>query len=109
MASEFTRFCALSDLPLGGKKPGKVEGKIVLVVHTKDARLFAVSGMCSHQAKPILAGKVRNCTITCPTHGARFNLETGEPLDLPATSPIETYEVRVVDDWVEVSTSPRAE
>lgn len=102
MDQDFRQFCPLSELPLGGKKPGKVEGQLVLVVRTKDDRLFAVSGMCSHQAKPIIAGRVRNCTITCPTHGARFDLATGEALDLPATKPISTFDVRVVDDWVEV-------
>jgi 3-phenylpropionate/trans-cinnamate dioxygenase ferredoxin subunit len=35
-----------------------------------------------------LNGRVRNCKITCPVHGARFDLETGAALDLPATKPI---------------------
>jgi len=100
--NEFTRFCAASEIPLGEKKAGKVNNKLVLVCHTKDDRWFAVSGMCSHQAKPIIAGRVRHCTITCPTHGARFDLATGAALDLPATSPIDTYELRIVDNWVEV-------
>ena len=47
-------------------------------------------------------GRMRNCAITCPVHGAKFNLETGEALNLPATKPIPTYEIRVVDDWIEV-------
>jgi 3-phenylpropionate/trans-cinnamate dioxygenase ferredoxin subunit len=45
---------------------------------------------------------MRNCAISCPVHGARFSLETGEALDLPATKPIPTYDVRVVDGWIEV-------
>jgi 3-phenylpropionate/trans-cinnamate dioxygenase ferredoxin subunit len=35
-------------------------------------------------------------------HGARFDLETGEALDLPATQAIPVYPVRVVGDWIEV-------
>ncbi len=101
MSNEFVRFCPVSEIPSGGKKAAKVGETWVLVCNVKD-RLLAVSGICSHQHKPLFNGRVRNCKITCPVHGARFDLETGAALDLPATQPIPTYEVRVVDDWVEV-------
>lgn len=101
MSNQFTRFCELADVPPGAKKALKINDTWVLVCNTKE-RLFAVSNICSHQAKPLMMGRVRNCKITCPVHGARFDLETGEALDLPATKPIDTYEVRVVDDWIEV-------
>ena len=101
MSNDFTRFCELADVPPGAKKALKINDTWVLVCNTKD-RLFAVSNICSHQAKPLMMGRVRSCKITCPVHGARFDLETGEALDLPATKPIDTYEVRVVDDWIEV-------
>jgi 3-phenylpropionate/trans-cinnamate dioxygenase ferredoxin component len=101
LSNEFTRFCELADVPPGAKKALKINDTWVLVCNTKE-RLFAVSNICSHQAKPLMMGRVRNCKITCPVHGARFDLETGEALDLPATKPIDTYEVRVVGDWIEV-------
>jgi 3-phenylpropionate/trans-cinnamate dioxygenase ferredoxin subunit len=101
LASEFTRFCKLSDVPPGAKKAAKINDTWVLVCNTHD-KLFAVSNICSHAIKPLLNGRVRNCAITCPVHGARFSLETGAALNLPATKPIATYPVRVVDDWIEV-------
>jgi 3-phenylpropionate/trans-cinnamate dioxygenase ferredoxin component len=101
LSNEFTRFCELSEIPSGAKKALKINDTWVLVCNAKD-RLFAVSGICSHQAKPLFNGRVRNCKITCPVHGARFDLATGAALDLPATRPINTYEVRVVEDWIEV-------
>ncbi|HQY71547.1 MAG TPA: non-heme iron oxygenase ferredoxin subunit [Pseudomonadales bacterium] len=101
MSGEFTRFCTVAELPPESKKAAKLNNTWVLVCHT-DGRLFAVSGVCSHQVKPLVNGRVRHCMITCPVHGARFNLETGAALNLPATQPITTYELRVVDDWIEV-------
>jgi len=101
VAGEFARFCPLEELPPGGKKAAKINDTWVLVCNA-NSRLFAVSGLCSHQARPLANGRVRNCKITCPVHGARFDLETGEALDLPATRPIDTYEFRVVEGWVEV-------
>lgn len=102
MSSEFVRFCPVADIPPGAKKHAKIDGTWVLVCNSKDT-LYAVSGICSHQEKPLFNGRVRNCKITCPVHGARFDLATGAALDLPATKPIPVYEVRVVDDWIEVS------
>ena len=102
MSKEFQRFCAADAVPANGKKAGRVNGTPILVVNTK-GKLFAVSAVCSHQEKFLTAGRVRNCRITCPLHGAQFNLETGEAMCLPATKPIATYEVRVVDDWIEVA------
>lgn len=101
MSVEFTRFCKLADIPSGSNKALRLNNTWVLVCNS-DERLFAVSAVCSHQAKPLVNGRVRNCMITCPVHGARFNLETGEALNLPATKPIATYDLRVVDDWIEV-------
>lgn len=101
MSTNYSRFCKLDEVPPGSKKAAKINDTWVLVCHTKD-KLYAVSNICSHQAKPLINGRVRNCAITCPVHGAKFNLETGEALNLPATKPIDTYELRVVDDWIEV-------
>ena len=101
MTGTFTRFCAAAELPPGSQKHAKIDDTWVLVCHTPE-QLFAVSGICSHQHKPLFNGRVRHCKITCPVHGARFDLETGAALDLPATKPIPTYEVRVVDGWIEV-------
>ena len=41
--------------------------------------------------------------IACPIHGARFELATGRVMNPPAIKPIATYEIRVVDDWIEVA------
>lgn len=101
LSKSFTRFCKVEDLPAGTKKAAKINDTWVLVCNDK-GRLLAVSNWCSHQKKPLVNGRMRHCAITCPVHGAKFNLQTGEALNLPATKPIDTYAVRVVEDWIEV-------
>jgi len=100
-ATGFRRFCRVEEIPPGGKKAAKLGDTWVLVCNA-GGRLLAVSAICSHAARPLVTGRVRHCTITCPVHGARFSLETGEAQGLPATKPIPTYAVRVEDEWIEV-------
>lgn len=97
----YTRFCAVSELPEESKKAVRIGSHWILVCHT-EGKYYAVSNICSHATRPLMMGRVRHCTITCPVHGARFNLESGAALNLPATKPIATYPVRIVDDWIEV-------
>jgi 3-phenylpropionate/trans-cinnamate dioxygenase ferredoxin subunit len=97
----FSRVLQTSELPPGGKKAVQVNGKCVLVCHANQ-RFYAISGICSHNERPLDRGRIMGTSISCPFHGARFDLPTGKALNLPATKPVATYEVRVVDEWIEV-------
>jgi 3-phenylpropionate/trans-cinnamate dioxygenase ferredoxin component len=63
---------------------------------------FAVENRCSHDGGDLSSGEVCDAEITCPRHGARFNLKTGAVLSAPAFEDIATYPVRVVDNMVQV-------
>ena len=102
VGSAFTRVMNLSELPPGTKKAVDVNGVSVLVCNTND-RLFAVSNICSHAHEKLECGRMSRGWIGCPVHGARFDLATGRAMNPPAKEPIATYEVRVVDDWIEVA------
>jgi 3-phenylpropionate/trans-cinnamate dioxygenase ferredoxin subunit len=101
VSSSFTRVLPAAELPVNGKKPLIVEGKPLLLCNV-NGQLHAIANVCSHNDKPLERGRLGNGWIACPTHGARFDLATGKPLCLPATQPIKTYELRVVEDWIEV-------
>ena len=45
---------------------------------------------------------VNGFTLECFMHGSRFDVRTGAALNLPATRPVTTYPVRVVDGQVQV-------
>ncbi len=67
--------------------------------------IYAIGDTCSHAEVSLSEGWVDpdDCAIECVAHGAMFDLETGEPLSLPATRAVPTYEVSVVDDVVVLS------
>lgn len=98
----FVAVAKLEDVPPGGKFVADVNGTSILVVNSRD-QIFAVRNLCSHAYETLECGRVRNGWISCPVHGARFDLETGSPMNPPATLPIETYEVRIEGDTIEVA------
>jgi 3-phenylpropionate/trans-cinnamate dioxygenase ferredoxin subunit len=98
----FVAVAKLEDVPAGTKKVVEANDVEIVLCHTA-GRFFAVENLCSHAHEKLDCGKMKNGWISCPVHGARFDLETGEPMNPPATMPVRTYEVRVVGDTVEVA------
>ena len=83
-------------------KAVEVNGRSILICHS-DGRFFAVENMCSHAQEPLACGRLKRGWISCPAHGARFDLETGEPLNPPASEPITIFALRIVEDVIEVA------
>lgn len=100
-SESFTRVALVSDVAPGTSKLVTVNGKEILLCNSKD-KITAVINKCSHADEKLECGRIRNGWISCPVHGARFNLETGQAMNHPATLPIQTFPTRIVDDWVEV-------
>lgn len=98
----FTPAADVTDLPAGSKKLVDVGGVPVLLCHSAGS-IFAIRNVCSHAHEPLDCGRMKNGWIACPVHGARFDLETGEAMNPPATLPIEVFAVRVVGDVIEVA------
>lgn len=86
------------------------EGK-VLTVHAKFGRIgltkigkeiFAFQDRCTHDDGPLSGGTISKEVISCPRHGACFNLKSGRVLKMPATEDIETYPVKITGEDLEI-------
>lgn len=62
--------------------------------------VYAIGDRCSHAEASLAEGEVFDYVVECPRHGSEFDLQTGSPLSLPATSPVPTYRVSVEDGMV---------
>jgi uncharacterized protein YbjT (DUF2867 family)/nitrite reductase/ring-hydroxylating ferredoxin subunit len=74
-------------------------GSVLLV---GDVAVFSIEGgfcatqaRCTHRQGPLSEGSLDGSTVTCPLHGAQFNVWTGAVLRGPAKEPLETYRVTV--------------
>ena len=95
----FQRVCALSELTADTPLRVEVDGVDVALVSHGD-EVFAIEDECSHAAVALSEGDVEDCTIECWLHGSRFDLRTGKPSGLPATTPVPVFAVRIDGDDV---------
>lgn len=90
----WTRACALSELVDDKPYSAEVGDELVALVQ-HEGELYAIRDECSHGRVMLSLGEVDDTTIECFAHGSRFDLRTGEPLELPATRPVPVYPVTV--------------
>ena len=92
------RICAVADIKPGKAIRVKVGDLAIAVVRTKAGDIKAISDTCSHGEISLIEAFVDNETIECWAHGAKFSLETGAALTLPAFEPVPVYEVLIEND-----------
>jgi nitrite reductase/ring-hydroxylating ferredoxin subunit len=59
-----------------------------------DGRLCAIAAVCSHAGGALEDGNLDGAVVTCPLHGACFDLGSGKVLHGPATFSQPVFEVR---------------
>src|SRR5689334_1927774 len=97
---------ASASFPLDDLKPGSVRrvvvGDVAVAVVRIEDDVYAIGDVCSHANVSLSEGEVwtDERELECPKHGSTFDLETGEPLTLPATQPVPVYVAEVVDGTV---------
>ena len=93
--------CDLADLPRGSARRLPLHPP-VSVFHTDDGELYAIDDTCTHRGGPLSEGEVSGEEVTCPWHGAVYNIKTGAVLGPPAPRGVASYPVRVQGADVEV-------
>lgn len=101
-----TTVCRLDDLAPDTAKRIDVDGHRLALVRLGDD-VFVIGDRCSHADYSLAEGEIdaADKTIECWKHGSGFSLLDGQPTTLPATKPVPTYEVSIVDGDVQVALS----
>lgn len=97
--SDFERIATVDEIPAGGRKPVVIDGIPALLLRVGD-NFYAIEDVCTHDGQPLTEGPLAGCEITCPRHGARFDIRTGKSLCMPATEPVQTFEIQIRDQAV---------
>ncbi|MBW3539591.1 MAG: non-heme iron oxygenase ferredoxin subunit [Planctomycetes bacterium] len=100
----YERIANIAEVPSGGRKPVVVDETPALLLRVGDD-FYCIEDTCTHDGQAMTNGPVSRCEITCPRHGARFDIRTGAALCMPATEPIATFDVKIRDG--EIYARPR--
>ena len=66
-----------------------------------NGEISALSDICTHQHFSMSQGDLlEDGTLQCAWHGARYNCRTGEVKQVPATSPLPVFQVRLEGDTI---------
>jgi 3-phenylpropionate/trans-cinnamate dioxygenase ferredoxin component len=90
-----------ADIPPGRVAVFHVDDRDVAICNV-DGEFYAIDDVCTHDGGSLDQGELEGDQIECPRHGARFDVRTGEAVQLPAFEPVETYPVRLEGDTIQL-------
>ncbi len=98
---EMTKVAKANDLA-----PGKVLCVVVACQNVSlvnmDCSYLAIVDSCTHVGGPLSEGEVDGKVVTCPLHGAQFDVTTGSVLGPPAGADVPCYRVHVEGDDIKI-------
>jgi nitrite reductase/ring-hydroxylating ferredoxin subunit len=97
----FVTAAATSEIADGAMKAVDIGGEELLLARIENA-YYAVARRCTHMGENLCHGKLDGRVLTCPRHGARFDLSNGKAVGkakllFMSTTPkdLATYPVKI--------------
>jgi nitrite reductase/ring-hydroxylating ferredoxin subunit len=79
----------VDEIPSGNMKHVEFNGKEIMIANL-DGNFYALNDRCSHTNAPLSMGHIQGNIVTCPMHGARFDIATGKKVSDPKFPSIKT-------------------
>jgi 3-phenylpropionate/trans-cinnamate dioxygenase ferredoxin subunit len=98
---EFEAVASVGDLSEGTvlQRVRSTGDAVCLVRH--NGEISALSDICTHQHFSMSLGDLlEDGTLQCAWHGTRYDCRTGEVKQVPATSPLPVFQVRLEGDKI---------
>jgi nitrite reductase/ring-hydroxylating ferredoxin subunit len=84
----FVHVLDLDELPEGAMRRISRGDLDVLLANTP-AGIVATDDRCPHMSAPLSIGELDGCVVACPLHEGRFDLCTGETVQMPPTGGLD--------------------
>lgn len=98
----YLKVTTVSEIAPGQAMMFQINEAIVSIFNV-DGKFYAVDDRCPHRGAPLSEGVVNGTTVTCPWHGAKFDVTNGK-LVSGAQWSLKTYPLKVDGDeiWLDV-------
>ena len=87
-AASFQGLLPIGDLPPGALRRVTIGDLDILLAHTSNG-VAAVDDRCPHMAAPLSLGELDGCIVACPLHEGRFDLASGDTVQMPTTGGLD--------------------
>ena len=91
--SEFMKAANTNEVAPGQAKLIQIRGQEIALFNVGGA-FYAIDNSCTHVGGPLCEGELDGSEVTCPWHGAVFDVTTGNVLGPPAPEAVARYNVR---------------
>lgn len=102
--NEFLAIADTTDIELGHSQSIQINGTDVLICHAEGG-FFAVEDLCTHSLTPLCGGQIVGNYITCPLHGAVFDLTDGTVQSPPAFEDLKTFDLKIEGTAISINNS----
>jgi nitrite reductase/ring-hydroxylating ferredoxin subunit len=99
--AQFVKVATTGEVAPGTGKQVEVNGKQIALFNL-NGNFYAIDNTCTHRGGPLAEGFVDGEEVTCPWHGAQFNIMTGAVVGPPAAQDVAKYSVRVRGNDIEI-------
>ena len=98
---DFIRVATIDEIPPGGAKLVEVGGNEIALFNIAGA-FHAIDNSCTHVGGPLCEGEINGHEVTCPWHGAVFDVTTGRVLGPPAAESVSSHNLRIQGSDIEI-------
>jgi nitrite reductase (NADH) small subunit len=98
---KFVKVATTGVIAPGESKLVDAAGKKIALFNV-DGTFYAIEETCTHRGGPLSEGIFKGTKVTCPWHGAVFDVTSGSVLGAPAPRDVARYDVRVSGEDIEV-------
>ena len=92
--TDFIKVAELDEIDEGQLIAVEVDGEPICLARV-DGQVCAFTDNCTHISGPLSEGELEGDVLTCPWHGAQFNVRTGKVVRGPARQDIQTYPIKM--------------
>ena len=103
----FEPLLAIADLAPGALVRVTRGDLDILLAHLPPG-IVATDDRCPHMAAPLSIGRLDGCVVDCPLHNGRFDLATGETVQMPTTGGLDA-DGRAHPTWSSPGSEPKPE
>ncbi len=97
--SEYRFVCNSDDISAGQYLAFTINNRAILVCNYQGA-FYAIEDKCSHAPAKLNGGKFKDCVISCPLHGAKFDVRDGSAQGKPAFTGITQFDLKCINNEI---------